>query len=91
MACRRANFQNLASAKVLKYAEDPENHSHLGRTSTLFDVIDLFEKFAIRGKDLDAILITESGRPEGALLGILTLYDLPQVLRHLGLKDFSGS
>jgi predicted transcriptional regulator len=77
-------------AKVLAYTEDRENHAYLRRSSTLFDLLFLFEDFTSRGKDLDAVLITANGKAEEKLLGIVTVSDLPSVLRHLGLKKLSG-
>jgi predicted transcriptional regulator len=67
-------------AKVLKYTEDPENHAFLSKGSTLFQVLERFDVFERRGKSLEAVLITEKGNKSEALLGILTVFDLPKVL-----------
>jgi predicted transcriptional regulator len=71
--------------EVLKYTEDPENHSFLSKGSTLFQVLECFDDFVHRGKRLEAVLITERGKQSEALLGILTVYDLPKVLSKIQL------
>ena len=74
---------------ALKYVEDREHYCFLSRNATFQDAIDKFDNFASRGKILDAILITESGRGNQDLLGILTIFDLPDVLTELGLGKIS--
>jgi CBS domain-containing protein len=74
---------------VLPHAEDQDHYCFLPRGATLFDALACFEDFASRGKDLDAILVTHSGKPDQELLGILTVYDLPDVLESLGLRRVS--
>lgn len=70
-------------AEVLKYTEDPMNHTFLSRGSTLFQVLECFDDFERRGKRLEAILITEKGKKSEALLCILTVYDFPKVLSNI--------
>ena len=70
-----------ASVKdALAHTEDPENHQFLKRDATVFDALASFDAFEARGKRLDALLITHSGKPTEALLGIVTVYDVPQLL-----------
>ncbi len=76
---------------VLPHVEDGEHYCFLRRTASLHEALSEFESFATRGKDLDAILLTEAGRPDQKLLGILTVFDLPAVLDCLGLRRFSTS
>ena len=66
--------------EVLKYAEDTEDHTFMSKGSTLFQVLECFDDFERRGKRLEAVLITEKGNKSEALLGILTVFDLPKVL-----------
>lgn len=68
---------------VLKYTEDPQNHSFVGRQATLFEAVEEFQEFERKGKRLEAILITHSGKPNEALLGIITISDLPKLLARL--------
>jgi predicted transcriptional regulator len=64
---------------ILKYTEDEDNHAFLGRGATLFDVLEMFEAYQGRGKRLEAILLTENGKPTEKLLGVVTIWDLPKV------------
>ncbi len=77
--------------QVLPYTEDQDHYCFLSRRATMLDALSRFEDFAARGKDLDAILISQDGKPEQQLLGILTLYDLPAILEVLGLKRVSAT
>ena len=85
------SLRETTIAEVLRFTEAPENHCFLGRRSTLFEALARVEDFAARGKDLDAILLTHHGRSDESLLGILTLYDLPKILKMLGLTRFSAT
>ncbi len=64
---------------VVKYQEDPENHTFASRTSTVADGLAAFEKFQRQGKRLEAILITQSGRGTESPLGIVTIHDIPKL------------
>lgn len=74
------SLQETRIATVLQHAEHDDNHLFVGRDSDLFAVLDAFEDYERRGRLLDAVLISERGRPDEALLGIITLHDLPRVL-----------
>lgn len=76
--------------QVLPHTEDQDHYCLLPRKATLLDALAKFEDFAAQGKDLDAILISQDGKPEQQQLGILTLYDLPSILEALGLKRMSA-
>jgi len=76
---------------VLQHTEDPNHYCFLPRGATLFDALAKFDQFVEKGKDLDAILITNDGRRDQKLLGILTIYDVPQILAATGLKRVSDS
>jgi CBS domain-containing protein len=78
-------------ASVLPHTEDTEHYCFLPRRATLQEAVGKFEDFTTRGKDLDAILITEDGRSDKSLLGILTVYDLPEILATLGLRRISAA
>lgn len=70
-------------ADVLRHQEDPENHAFLGRASTVPDGLVAFDDFLKRGKRLDAILLTENGRPSEQPLGIVTVHDIPKMRQAL--------
>ena len=67
--------------QVLRHQEDPENHTFLGRVSTVPDGLAAFDDFLHRGKRLEAILVTENGRPTEQPLGIVTIHDIPMLRR----------
>lgn len=73
-------------AEVLNHTEDSENHVFFGRHASLFDALAKFDDFEERGKPLDAILITHGGKATDSLLGIITVYDVPKILRALEPK-----
>lgn len=73
-------------SKVLPHVEDTEHYCFLGRNESVLDAIVRFDDFAANGKELDAILITNDGKASQSLLGILTVYDLPDLLQEAGLS-----
>jgi CBS domain-containing protein len=76
-------------AAVIEHREESAHYCFLPRSATLFDVLTCFEKFIVAGNDLDAILISHDGKADQAMLGILTAYDLPEILKKLGLRRVS--
>jgi len=64
---------------VLNYTEDEDNFSFLSRRATLFEVLERFQNYERKSKRLEAILITQNGKPDEALLGIITVWDLPKI------------
>jgi len=69
--------------EVLAHTEDPENYVFLNGESSLFDVLTKFDDFESRGKPLDAILLTQSGKSGEQLLGIITVFDVPKIMAKL--------
>jgi len=74
---------------VLPHTEDPNHYCFLSRRATLFDALSRFEEFASKGKDLNAILISEDGKRNQQLLGIITVYDIPTMLETIGVRRVS--
>jgi predicted transcriptional regulator len=85
------SLQETPIHAVLEHVEDEDHYCFLSRNASLHEVITKFEEFTSRGKDLDAILITDSGKPDQKLLGILTVYDLPAILDTLGLRRVAAA
>jgi hypothetical protein len=69
---------------VLRHTEDPNHFVFLSREATLFNVLEHFDDFEARGKRLDALLVTHAGKPNETLLGIITLWDTPKILKRVG-------
>jgi predicted transcriptional regulator len=67
-------------AQVLREAEDTDNFVLLSADSTIFDAKEQFDDYQNRGKYLDAIVITQNGRRLEQPLGIVTIFDYPQLL-----------
>lgn len=81
-ACVNEDIFSLSEtpiSDVLKFTEENDNFCFIGRDSTLFDVVEEFQTYVKRGKKLDAILITQNGRPSEKLMGIITVWDLPRI------------
>lgn len=70
-------------ADALRHVEHEGNWRLVRRGTVLAEVIDYFDAAEASGKRLDAILITETGKPTESLLGIITIHDLPKVSRQL--------
>lgn len=85
-----ANPWETRISAVIGHAENVDHFCFLSRRSTLLDALSQFEDFSARGRTLDAILISEGGKPEQKLLGILTIFDLPVIFEALGLKRSPG-
>ncbi len=66
--------------QVLRFKENEETFSFISRTATLAEAYAYFEKSENRRSALDALLITENGKPDQGLLGIITHYDLPDIV-----------
>jgi CBS domain-containing protein len=75
-------LEDVTVAEALAHTEDHENSAFLPRSATVFDALDLFGEFSVRGKTLDAILVTNDGRPT-APLNIVTIYDVPDLLQRI--------
>lgn len=69
------------AAEVMRHEEDGDNVAFVPRTATVANALAAFGEFQQRGKRLEAILITNGGRPTEALLGIVTIHDIPKLNR----------
>jgi CBS domain-containing protein len=67
-------------ADVLDHAERRDNYAFAGRSASVFDALEQFERFAHTGRQLDAILVTESGAVSERIIGLITVYDIPKIL-----------
>jgi predicted transcriptional regulator len=77
------SVQDTKIGEVLKSAEDRENFHFIGRTTTIFEVMEYFKNFELRGKRLEAVLITQSGKQSEKIIGIITVADFPTMLRKM--------
>ncbi|NMA55086.1 MAG: CBS domain-containing protein [Firmicutes bacterium] len=70
---------------VAQFREHEDNYVLVPRRATLVEVLDHFDSFAKRGRNLDAIIITTSGHQAEQPLGIITVFDLPEIYRTIGV------
>ncbi|HXG68999.1 MAG TPA: CBS domain-containing protein [Gemmatimonadaceae bacterium] len=68
---------------ALRQTEHVGNWTLMSRTALLADVVSAFDTAESGGKRLDAVLITHAGKVTEARLGIVTIHDMPKVLREL--------
>lgn len=73
------------AAEVMCYQEDRENVHFMARTATVAQALAAFDEFLHRGKRLEAVLITNSGRSTETPLGIVTIHDIPKLNRATNL------
>ena len=66
-------------AEVMRHQEDGDNVEFMARTATVANALAAFDKFLHNGHRLEAILITNSGSRSEALLGIVTINDIPKL------------
>ena len=68
---------------VLKFTEDPDNFHFVSKNISLFRVLEFFDNYEKQGKKLNALLITDSGKQNDKIIGIITISDLPKLLRKI--------
>lgn len=79
------NPEDYLIRDVACYNDNCDNYRFISAHATLFDVLDLFYQSQHRGTRLEAVLITDSGSPLDKLIGIITIWDLPQINEILNL------
>ncbi|PWN06473.1 CBS domain-containing protein [Rhodohalobacter mucosus] len=72
-------LENVAIREVLPYKEVQDNFSFISRRTTLLDVLEIFRKIDYKEQPLDALLITNDGKKEQKLMGIITHYDVSKI------------
>lgn len=77
------NPQETPVGSILDYTEHEHNFKFVAAATSLFEVHDLFYLYKLDGKKLEAVLISEHGRPDEPILGIITIWHLPLVQREL--------
>jgi CBS domain-containing protein len=73
------SLRDTKTSMVLTYIEDPTSAIFLAPNTSIFEVLELFQKRNLEGKRIDAILVTHSGKSTESLLGIFTIWDLPRL------------
>lgn len=74
------DLEETTVEQVLQFKEEEESFAFISRNATLAEAYSYFEKNEKRRAALDALLITENGKPHQGLLGMITHYDLPDIV-----------
>jgi CBS domain-containing protein len=72
-------------AHVLGHQEKTRNHMLMGQAATVYDALAEFDEALHAGVTLEAILLTNSGQPIEKPLGIITVADMPQLVRAVSM------
>ncbi|MGR3765871.1 CBS domain-containing protein [Rossellomorea sp. NS-SX7] len=72
---------DLSHVKIKDVFQHEKEHplAFAAKSSTIFDVEELFERYHQRKVDLEAIILTENGRKNEEPLGIVTAWDLIEI------------
>lgn len=71
---------NVAVREVLPYKEFEENYRFISRNTTLVEALKIIEEVEYKDRPLDALLITDGGKKEQKLLGVITHYDISRMV-----------
>ncbi|MDW7739800.1 MAG: CBS domain-containing protein [Bacillota bacterium] len=80
------NINKTTLQDVIRVVGHENNYITVSVNKSLFEIPELFYKWQQDGKKLEAVLITQHGRLDEKLLGIITNRDLPAVHRELENK-----
>lgn len=64
---------------IYDHEKQKKTYQFIDRNLSVYEAEEYFKKAVANGKRLEALLITESGRPEEKLLGIITPLDLMEI------------
>lgn len=70
------SFEETRVSDLISVDELAETYRFISRRNTIYEAKDYFLQAANEGRKLEALLITESGKSNQSLLGILTHWDL---------------
>ena len=70
-------------SSLIPEIEHKKNYKFISRNSSIFDAIELFTNHTLKiGFNLDAVFITDSGRENEKLLGLITIADITTELKN---------
>lgn len=61
---------------ILNFEKDQVNYKFIPHNMTVYDAIEIFKSGVELGKKYEALLITEHGKPQQKLMGIITPHDV---------------
>lgn len=68
---------------ILEHKEFEINYRFISRNTTIVKAIQIFQEVETKQNFIDALLITQDGKKEQKLIGIITHYDLPAMMQTL--------
>ena len=74
-----ADLGETTLEKVLAHQEFSDNYMIMARNTPIAAAVDAFRKARDTGRPIDAILVTERGRPEEKPISIFSVIDLPRL------------
>lgn len=83
-------MESLREARVndaLEFAENNDNYWFIGKHKSVYDVLEVFGEYGRVGRVLDAILVTEHGKRDEEIIGIITTADLPKAYKLIRLEE----
>lgn len=65
--------------EILTHENNRENYRFINQNASIYEALEIFKEVITRGKRLEALLITEDGKPNKKLIGIVTPMSLMKV------------
>ncbi|TQR17320.1 CBS domain-containing protein [Psychrobacillus vulpis] len=65
--------------EILAHENNRENHQFISQHASVYEALEIFKAAITRGKRLEALLITEDGKPNKKLIGIVTPMSMMKV------------
>lgn len=66
-------------SEILTHESNRDNHQFIHAQASVFEAVEIFKSSVIRGRRLEALLITEDGKASDKLIGIVTPMSLLKV------------
>ncbi|WP_047979801.1 CBS domain-containing protein [Ornithinibacillus contaminans] len=72
---KQTSISEVTIEEIIPYQKE-SNYQFVAKTTTVYQVVDLFKEHISKGNRLDALLISETGEKQEPLLGIITAWDI---------------
>lgn len=73
------SLNDTTISMVLEFTEDPDHVIFMTPDTSVYDMLERFHEYETKGKRLEAILITHSGKRTEKPMGMVTIWDLPKI------------
>ena len=75
------DLEETPVSDVLECAEFEDNFKLVSKACNCYEAIEMFQQAQEQGKPLDALLISEHGRSNETTLGIITPFQMPELIK----------